>query len=208
MPSLRTYLLSILLAIAGSVSADGQDKQDPSAIVGGLCSSKPAQMNQALNELGSFTVESTDPLVIENHARWALWIISSLTKKQLVCSPTGSGFVKGEDGLRDAVTRDLTKADANVKLKAPFLHLPVRPTAEITAATTEMVLASVTNEAVSDKSLESLDKKPEQVNSQQLSYLLEQSNLPERQVDQLELVEAYQSPVSYTHLTLPTILLV
>lgn len=193
MTSLRTYLLSILLAIAGSVSADGENKQGPSAIVGGLCSSKPAQMNQALNELGSFTVESTDPLVVESNARWALWIISSLTKKQLVCSPTGSGFVKGEDGLRDAVTRELTKADANVKLKAPFLHLPVRPTAEITAATTEMVLASVANEAVSDKSLESLDKKPEQVNSQQLSYLLEQSNLPERQVKQLELVEAYQS---------------
>lgn len=192
MTFLRTYLLSVLLAIAGSVSADGQDRQDTSAIVGGLCSSKPTQMNQALNALGSFTVESSDPLVIENNARWALWIISALTKKQLVCSPTGSGFVKGEDELRDAVTRELTKVDENVKLKAPFLHLPVRPTAEIIAATTEMILASVTNDAVSDKSLESLDKKPEQVNSRQLSYLLKQSNLPERQVKQLELVEAYQ----------------
>ena len=191
MTFLRTYLLSVLLAIAGSVSADGQDRQDPSAIVGGLCSSKPTQMNQALNALGSFTVESSNPSVIENNARWALWIISSLTKKQLVCSPTGSGFVKGGDGLRDAVTRELTKNDEDVKLKAPFLHLPVRPTAEIIAATTEMILASVTNDAVSDKSLESLDKKPEQVNSRQLSYLLEQSNLPGRQVKQLELVEAY-----------------
>lgn len=187
----RTILFCLFSIIAASVSADDLESLDRATMVEGLCSSKPSLMNGALSQIGSYTVESSDLNQIKENSNWALWIIESLQKKRLVCTSTSIGFIQDDTGLRNAVTSNIEQFDEKPKLKAPFLHLPVRPVAEITAATTEIVLSTVSDNIVSEIALASLNKKPEQVNARQLDYLLNQPDLPGHLAEQLQLVKAY-----------------
>ena len=135
-----------------------------------ICSSKPKRMKAVLQELGSFTVANEDSTVIRERTQWATDLISGIQKKRFRCSKNGNTYLKRGDKFLDPVSMAEIKI-GDAKYKAPFLHLPVRPTLETILATSKLI-NSFKADSLDLSQLALLEKKPDFINTDQMAYLL------------------------------------
>ena len=155
-----------------------------------ICSSKPKRMKAVLQELGSFTVANEDSTVIRERTQWATDLISGIQKKRFRCSKNGNTYLKRGDKFLDPVSMAEIKI-GDAKYKAPFLHLPVRPTLETILATSKMINSFRGRDSLDLSQLALLEKKPDFINTDQMAYLLK-SQLSDSSRERLVFVRAFK----------------
>ncbi len=155
-----------------------------------ICSSKPKRMKAVLQELGSFTVANQDSKVIADRTQWATDLISGIQKKRFRCSKDGKTYLKRGDKFLDPVTMaEIQIGDA--KYKAPFVHLPVRPTLETILATSKLINSFKGPGSLDLSQLALLEKKPDFINTDQMAYLLK-SQLSDSSRERLVFIRAFK----------------
>ena len=132
----------LTLADTGAAASDHSQKMSwiefRNHFITEICSSKPKRMKAVLQELGSFTVANQDSKVIKKRTQWATDLISGIQTKRFRCSKGGKTYLKRGDKFLDPASMAEIKI-GDEKYKAPFLHLPVRPTLETILATSKLI---------------------------------------------------------------------
>ena len=169
-------LFGLVLVSANAFSADQtytSETESKARFLTEICSSKPKRMKVALQDIATFTVSKSDMDSVVARTRWGIEVIAGIQEKRFRCSKEDGQYLMIGDQYLDPISLEKIEV-GGAKYKAPFLHLPVRPTIETVLTTSKILFKFLTSGIIDSKQLMLLEKKPEYINTEQINYFLNQ----------------------------------